>query len=567
MLSRITAVIVFLFLFAGSITVNAEPGKSSSRIMVLPFDGTSSGNFSYLTDSIRAMVSSRLAGQTGVEIVDYSINADEILMLKQDGEVSENESFFSKFKTDYVVTGALYELQTGLKIQVTLTGSKLDGMDGKFSALATNEARIIQSVEGLVQDIVAKGLGVDSDDFAVTTGRTDGGQGGSGFSTEHPEKIFKKGVYGGSIVAEGGTSVKAIGVRRSSPIPTMMVAMATGDLDGDGKQEIVAASRTTLEIYQFDEIRFRKHASHNFGAGFKIHAVNIADLNGDGLVEIVISANEGERAASAIYNWRSSVGLVSLISNVRHYLRPVEKPGEGVVLAGQRGSSNPVDGYVQAGISRMVIEPGFSKVSEGEKLGLPRNVRLFDFIWADLDGNGSSELAVVDKREKLLVYDSSNSLIWVSEEDYGGSRNFFGPTRSGVKAQRNLFGKDVEADFDRKIVFVPSRLFAVDVDGDGTEEIIVGKNKRLWSKWMSNTREYDGGVVACLSWQDSVMQELWHTNKINGYIADYSLSSSGSTKKNVQLFVSQIPEKMLLGFLMNEESKLLRYELEIEGTK
>jgi hypothetical protein len=240
-----------------------------------------------------------------------------------------------------------------------------------------------------------------------------------------------------------------------------------------------------------------------------------------------------------------------------------------MVLLGQRSSNKPENGYIQAGITALQPTSDFSAVKQGEPVSLPRNVRLFDFVWADLDGNGLFETVAVDDREKLLVYDTNNSLIYASDEDYGGSRNFYGQPISGMRSLLNSGGKNSEKEFDRVLAYIPTRMLVADLDGDGRQEIIVGKNKRQWSKWLSRSREYDGGSVACLSWKDSAMRELWQTNNINGYIADYDFveDSSGQNGKagqrSVSLYVGQVPEKMLLGFLMHKESKMLKYDLDI----
>ncbi len=557
MLRRVTAVIVFCMMTIGVFSANAEVKSTSTRVMVLPFDGTSSGKFSYLTDSIRAMIASRLASRDGIEIVDYNVNADEINLLSQKGNLPGDETFFTKFNTDYVVSGALYALQTGLKIQVTLRGSSLVDVEGKFSALAINESKILQSVEGLVQDITAKGFGVERSDVIVATGVTDVSKKQSGFSTEHPEKLFKKGVYGGSVVAEGGANVKALGVRRSSPIPTVIVSMETADVDGDGSLEIIAVSRTSVEIYQFDDVRFRKIGEQEIGPYYKSHAVSVADLNNDGLMEIVVSGNEGEKALSAIYNWTSSTGLQQIAKVNGWYLRSIVRPDKSVILAGQIGSGSGLDGYVRGSVAEMTFDQGFNNVREEKKLSLPENIRLFDFIWADLEGNSSIELIAIDSREKLLVYDSNNNLVWVSEDDFGGSNNFFGPTKSSVRSSRT----STEADFDRITAFIPARLVAVDVDNDGDDEIVIGRNNRQWAKWISETREYDGGTVACLNWQDATLQELWHTNNISGYVGDYSVVTPENDPGRVYLHVAQIPDKVLMGFFSSTESKFLRYDM------
>lgn len=574
MLSRIAAVIVFCLMITGSLPVEAEMSADGSRVMVLPFDGTSSGDFQYLTDSIRAMVSSRLAAKEGVVVVDYALTPKELRELnRSDVNMAADGSLFARLNTDYILSGALYTLQTGLKIEVTLIGTKSTSeQEGVFTVLAVNEEHIISSVEDLVDDIAARGLGVQSARAVPLAGMKEEEQEGiAGFSTEHPEKLFKKGLYGGSIVAEGTMKVESLGVRRSSDLPLTIVSMVSGDLDRDGTAEIVAASRSGVEIYRFDETMFRKLAEYRFPKTFKIHAVNIADLDSDGQDEIYVSANNNRNAASAIFSWSSSGGLQPALTGIKWYIRPIEMPGEGWILAGQSGSRDPESGFVGKKIVKLAIAEDFKEVRQEKILPLPANVNVFDFAWANLDGDKDKEFVAIDRREKLLVYDHLNSLIWVSENDYGGSRNFFGPPKSAITSVGDLFGKNGNAQLDRPIIFIPTRLLVADLDKDGTDEIIVGNNKRITPKLFSNLREYDGGSVVCLSWQDAAMQDVWRTNTINGYIADYNLMlagvASGDTagQQTTALYIGQVPDKQILGFAYSTDSKLLKYNLNVSG--
>jgi TolB-like protein len=567
MLRSLTAVIVFFMMITGIVSVKAEETSDVSRVMVLPFDGTSSGNFSYLTDSIRAMVSSRLAAKQGVEVVDYSGGAEGLKMLEgTDSQSSGSAAFFAKYDTDYVISGALYALQTGLKIQVNLTGQKTTNLPGEFTSLAISEGHIISSIEEIVEDIVSKGFGVDNAVFSASVENQVAGTGLSGFGTEHPEKIFKKGIYGGSIVADGGMQVESLGVRRSSDLPLTIVSMASGDIDNDGSREVVVASRTDLEIYRFEETVFRKVASYNFPKSYKIHAVNLADLNKDGMSEIYVSANNGVRVSSSIMTWDKTGGMQPLLTGIDWYIRPVEKSGAGWFLAGQRGSTESAAGYVATSIVKLRVLSNFDAVEPDVPLHIPKNIRLFDFVWADIDGNGVQEIVSIDRREKLMVYDGNNSLIWVSENDYGGSRNFFGPPQSAVTSATQLFGND-NSTSDRQIIYIPTRLLVADLDNDGGQEILVANNFRTTPKLFSNLREYDGGTVVCLKWQDTVMQDVWKTNKIEGYVTDYYFEDYSGTETNKvatnSLYISQIPDKQLLGFSMGAESKVLKYDFNI----
>ena len=572
MLSRIGAVIVFCLMITGAPPMVTEGHAEVSRVMVLPFDGTAGGDFKYLTDSVRAMISSRLAAKPDVEVVDYTLTAEELSAVHggQAGAGSAGESVFTRFKVDSIISGALYSLQTGLKIQVTLNKKTSASIqEGVFTVLAVNEAHIIQSVEELVDDIAARGLEAHSEGTLLAEIQSDGKEGASGFSTEHPEKAFKKGVYGGSIVAESNMKVESLGVRRSSELPLMIVSMATGDLDNDGTLEIVAASRTGIEIYRFDETLFTKLAEYSFAKTYKIHAVNIADLDNDGNKEIYISANNNIPAASAIFSWSASAGLKPIMTGIDYYIRPVKSPAEGWILAGQRGSRDSETGYVGKNVVKLALAADGKEPVEEKVLPLPKNIRLFDFVWADLDGNGVQEVVSIDRHDKLLVYDANNSLLWVSDSDYGGSRNFIGPAKSAVSSVADLFGKSDNVKFEQQTVYVPTRLLVEDIDKDGSAEIIVGNNKRVTPKWFSNFREYDGGSVVCLSWRDSKMLDVWRTNTVTGYLADYTFllteeqASKASGKATNLLYIAQIPDKQTLGFSFSSDSKLLKYELNI----
>lgn len=572
MLSRIGAVILFCLMITGSSPMASEVHADVSRVMVLPFDGAAGGDFKYLTDSVRTMISSRLAAKPGVEVVDYTLTAEELSALHgaEAGAGSAGESIFTKFKVDGIISGALYSLQTGLKIQVTLN-KKVSApiQEGVFTALAVNEEHIIPSVEELVDEIVARGLGAQSEGALLAEMQSAGKEGAAGFSTEHPEKTFKKGLYGGAIIAESNMKVESLGVRRSSELPLMIVSMVTGDLDNDGTLEIVAASRTGVEIYRFDETLSKKLAEYSFAKTYKIHAVNIADLDNDGKKEIYVSANNNIAAASAIFSWSAPAGLRPIMTGIDYYIRPVKAPADGWILAGQRGSRDAQAGYMGKNIVKLSMAAESKELTEEKVLPLPRNIRLFDFVWADLDGNGVQEVVSIDRHDKLLVYDANNSLLWVSDNDYGGSRNFIGPAKSSVSSVGDLFGKNDNVKFEQQTIYVPTRLLVEDIDKDGSAEIIVGNNKRTTPKWFSNFREYDGGSVVCLSWRDSKMLDVWKTNTVTGYLADYTFllaegqASKASGNATNLLYIAQIPDKQTLGFSFSSDSKLLKYELNI----
>ena len=69
-----------------------------------------------------------------------------------------------------------------------------------------------------------------------------------------------------------------------------------------------------------------------------------------------------------------------------------------------------------------------------------------------------------------------------------------------------------------------ARIIAMDITGDMKPEILIGRNKLSTTsdyRFLPNSRDYDAGFISCLAWNGKSMTELWRTNLLNGYIADY----------------------------------------------
>jgi hypothetical protein len=297
--------------------------------------------------------------------------------------------------------------------------------------------------------------------------------------------------------------------------------------------------------------------------------MNLADLDKSGRKEIYISATEGTMVSSLVVVWDKAHGLQTLHKNVRWYLRPMEVPGEGMVLAGQeKGIEDNI--VVSPGIYEVTMKKGSDTPQRGKKLALPKSVNLFDFALADLNGDGQVETIAIDKNEKLSVYDQAGALLWISTENFGGSTTYLGPSWTSPTLR------------DDK-VFVPARIIVTDANHDKKPELIIGRNQRgTYSySYFKNSRSYNGGYISCMTWTGSAMTELWHTNLLDGMIADYSFrlgpqgagarSAGGEGakatdpgKSSATLFVGQISDKSLLDVLTGTDSETNIFAYDIE---
>jgi hypothetical protein len=565
----ITILLTFLFFFTClNGVVYGQNNISSQKIVLSAFDVSSAGKYAYLRDGVLSMLVSRLSAKEGVEFLDYKIDGKELTDLikgtKEKGGVSVG------VEADYLLTGTLFALTKGLNIQIAFYPLTEGEEVLHFSTVAESDDLIIAQVEQLSKDIAVKVFGheeLDSD--TVDPEKELDGTGG--FVTIHPEVAYKRGLYSGSVVGIGDSAIKVAtrGVRRTGEVATEMIAMAVGDVDGDSKTEIVLLSERELRILQFVGRQLREVAKTKLPRSTKVHAINVADLDNNGKMEIYLSATKGISVASLIMEWDRTSGFVTVKKNIPWYLRPINHPERGWILAGQKRGVERIE-LVKKGVFQLSPMADNSFAAGGE-IPLPRSVNLFDFSYADIDGDKSFETIAIDQNEKLRVYDQENGLLWVSSEDYGGSKTYIGPSQGdATDFQGSPDSFSVEERADQQIFFVPAKVVVIDLDKNGRQDIVVVNNVVASLSFFNKMRLYDGGSVVGLTWNGTALVETWRTGRQSGYIADFDFSlkndmtaASDGEEGLVSLYIGQIPNSGTLEAMIpgSTRSKLTVFEL------
>lgn len=558
--------------------------KQNYKVLFLPLDATQAAEYAPLVPGISNMLASELANRDRITAIDYDLKKKELAELGSAGKSVTT----TDLAVDYIIRGSVYKIGEGMSMQVKVLATDTAINTQNFSVKAESEQEIFAVVDDMAAQLTTGVFGYDKTDNvdqALAMGL-------SGFTTSHPDKEYKKGLMGsGGFYGDSALNTIAdVKVMRKTPnLPDDIVSIVSSDLDGDGTIESIYASRTNLFFFQEQEQVISQIGSYEFSSKVKINAINVADLNGDGKQEIYVSANYGGKARSEVLSWTKNGGVKKELTISNWFVAPMYVPGKGTVLLGQRGTDDRAKSFLLSGVYELK-SLGNGKLQKGERISLPENVNLLSFLWADVTGSGTDELLVLDKRERLLIYNGNNELVHVSRDNFGGSTNFFGV---GLGKNNNGFGKgqDEEMNDFGNWNYIPTRLIAKDIDDDGKAEIIVGSNRRSelvvsarekqkaeeakkegrtmlnsFFDLFPNSRSYEGGSVACLSYDGSVLQEKWRTNAITGYLADYSYSTSveldkdGKGKEIVHLSMAQVQEGSLLDFFSAKESKVQVYE-------
>lgn len=562
---RYFATMIFCLLIAPSLVLAAvsPPG----RVALLPFETHSDRDLSYLTSGLRDMLASRLAAGAGVEIVPRTAVTQALAGKPVPTDPGALRLLGTSLQADYVLSGSLTALAGSLSLDSTLHTVSGASEPRTFYATAPREEEIIAAIDNLSWQIAEQAFGKERPAAAnaapaVAAIPGQGGQAADPYQTAHPDRILMgQGATASSVLRPMGVVTGALGFTKSQTFTYGMVAMEVGDVDGDGQDEFVLASPYEVRIYRRFDSRYQKIGQVALPHRYAIHSVTMADLNNNGRQEIYLSAADAKEPNSMVLEWDGKE-FVHLADGLAWYLRVVEIPGQGMVLAGQKAG---LGSLTAKAVYRVTVSQG--QVTQGDQI-LCGGMNLFEFSLADLDGNGTLEVVAISQGDRLMVLTPSGKDLWISDDFYGGTTRFVGG-ESFDEINKDLeHGRGNEAR-----LYIPARIVIRDMNNDGLLDVVVNKNLSSASRILSRVRSYPSGEIQALTWNGISLTELWRTRKIDGYISDYQLgkvenvpAADGKPQAiNAELNVGVVLNSSGFDMLRDASSAVLTFPLHLTG--
>ena len=299
---------------------------------------------------------------------------------------------------------------------------------------------------------------------------------------------------------------------------------AIADLEGSGTLQYVFSDGEMLRVYRLDASGWREvwaeQGSPRAG-GIRHINLDVADINGNGQAEIFVTAMRNEKVVSRVMEFRD--GLYEQIAEVPGFLRVAVYPGRGSVLIGQ--GYDPKSFY-SGRPGQYVWSEG--KYVPGPGISIPAGVGLYGFAFASV-AEAAPLLVALDERDRLLVY-SRGALLWRSEEPFPSVRTKVARPVTGIDA---VLSREAAETDKSLIVPIPGRVIAMDLDGDGRDEILLPKNGG--GTYSSGHAQAE---LASLGWTGDRLEQRWTIKNIPGAVLDFRILGQEGASRVLVLVTS-----------------------------
>lgn len=366
------------------------------------------------------------------------------------------------------------------------------------------------------------------------------------------------------IAAENGSAQTVDGAPKDHvtlELSEPLLAIATGDLDGDRKPEVVGITSSEVTVYRWQDRRLVPIARFESDPFVRHLHVDVADVNGSGQAQVFVTAMSSVPEVLTLRNsLRSYVlelrggKLVRIADGLDYFLRVLSAPGiDTPILIGQRmGQYVPFEGPI------IRLNWSGEQYIQGLPLNLSAPVKgLYDFAPLAVAGDQVLEMAVLnDEQKRVVVYGRGGETIWEARDDLGEVDHLaFFQTPQAPKFNQGIRAgvpPNPEELADR--IALPRRLLVEGSPlwGDAKVEILSIANSTKYGLQFSLGSQADAGRIVAYDRHDGSFARAWETVPVEGKARDVAVVDLNGAGRKDLLVLSAVKEK---GFVASLKDK------------
>jgi TolB-like protein len=540
--------------------------KEKYVITVLPFTLNSSENIEYVRQGIQDMLITRIAVSNKIEVTAKDVVAEELKKSNiKNISLTEVYSIGKKLKSDYVVWGSITKIGSSISVDGKLVDITTAKSDVGFFTQSPNMDEVIPKINDFSQRIVQHIMGTAPQAAPPASAATSSSL-TPGVSRESLILAGMKSGKRGTLTSVINTDYinapddpfKRKGFWMSQQFPTEFKGMDIGDVNGDGKNEVVTIDDHNIYIYQKLATEFRLLQKIEGKPYDKYLSVDIADIKRSGGKQIFITSVNETTLDSFVLEFIDGK-YVKTASGLKWFLRVIDTPSGVPLLLCQ---SYGFDQIFDTPIYEMVWRNG--KFIEDQLMKIPQGLSIYGLAIDNFGTGGTDEkIIALDELDHICIFRKTSKplsriftfgfknddIIWRGDDEFGGSNNYI---------ENVIDKKSYNKDGNVKTAYVNLRILTYDLNKNGKKQLIIVKNSSASGRLLKNIKMFTSSEIYNLEWDGLGMAENWRTKKINGYVADYvfkDIDNDGKPELVLALVLS-------VGSSIRDKSVIVFYKLD-----
>ena len=509
-----TAVLSVLLL---ALSTSVFAAAKTATVAIVPFKVNAEKDMSFLRDGVYDMLSTRLTKEGEVEVLNRQ--TVEKALPATAGPLTEaaGRELGRKLAADFVLFGSLTVLGNSISLD-----AKMVDVAGAKPTMSFFEQS--EDAGGIITRISAMAAAVNEKMFGRTTAaaqpapaaaaapQPQTAQPATADPFAHPEKMLKQssgfGGGSGSPFAASEESAREFSPQfwKSAAYKLAFNGIALGDVDGDGKIETVIITADKVIVYRYEQQRFYQVAEYAEGSQGIHIGVDVADINGNGIPEIIVTRLTLTRKvlASFVLEWDGKA-FRRIVDNAHWYFRVCDLPDRGKVLFGQEPRfGSPFKGQIY----EMIWRNG--QYEPETPVTVSAAVNVLGLTIGQIVKGQRETIAAYDSSDRIRVFDEAGKEEWKSAERYGGST-------------LHTLGNIDDAGQTERPIYLPMRLMALKPDKDGKSQVLAIRNFEITDRKTDVFRSFNEAQIIGFGWDGLGLQPEWKTRKMTGCIRDFAL--------------------------------------------
>ena len=533
-----TAVAVLTF-FAVWATVGTGLCSDAKTVAVVPFEMNSSQDLGFLQNGLFSMLSSRLSDAGKVDVLDRETVDKALAKAKAGGLFKGNlnegsaRDLGAQMDVDYILFGSLTHFGESLSLDaamVDVTGQK---KTLAFFEQSNAMGDVIPLVNSFAGDINMKVFNRNIDNkLYARPQEPNPALGGLQYAGG-------AGLYGGGMMAMQASQ----GFTTHLKAKEVIRAMRTGDLNKDGRAQVVTATDSSLQIYHLEGTLLTEETHLDYASYLRIIGLDVADLNGNGYPEIFVTAMtiNRETLSSFVVEYNGS-SYTTIQDGLSYYFRVIDSLDGNPVLYAQEKGRGPYAGKIY------IMTPTNDTYQEEKAIRVPRGTSVLALDRGPVREDSGIEFLSINQHHRLVLINDAGSMEWESTEKYGKTNNYW---LSGARGSDATFRE--REYFNPRIKFHP-------VGEDQKEKVFLITNNEIGGGTLGRIKRFKEGRVEVMSWNGIALAPVFQTVPLQGWVSDFDIADIDNDGIE-ELVISVVTRSKIAILAKDKTSNIISYKL------